>query len=400
MSLEYKLLAACLHSRTAFEQMEDNLEGKISLPISDIVLDACREYYARDGTAKEIDIDYLLEKIAILFDNPKKAAEYQDFVREIYALDVSIENIQDLVVSAKRKEIAHRLAAALANDEKTVDELIEQYSSLNEKVGGVDASEVYHNVSIEQSVATVLNKDNLIKLPTRALNEAVDGGAVAGHHIVVFARPETGKTALCIAFTRAFAYQQLDGIYFGNEDPQELTILRAQCAFTGFTKDQLRTNPGAAQKVLDGAGFTYVRFIPLNPGTPQEIIKYVKMYKPKWIIVDQLRNLYVRADTRVNQLEAAATAVRNIASKFGLVAVSVTQAGDSADNKLVLGMGDIDFSNTGIPAQADLMVGMGVTQEYEENGLRMIALPKNKLGGKHVHFPVRLNPFLSRIEDV
>ncbi len=60
----------------------------------------------------------------------------------------------------------------------------------------------------------------------------------------------------------------------------------------------------------------------------------------------------------------------------------------------------IDFSNTGIPAQADLMIGIGVTKEYEENGLRMLSLPKNKLSGRHVHFPLRLSNQISRLEDI
>lgn len=400
MSIERKLLAACIKSREAFEKIEDGIDKKLSLPIAELILDSCREYYARDGTAKYVDVDYILEHITTVFDNQKKAKEYQEFVLEINALDVSVVNIVSIIQAAKRKEAGHRLAAALANDSKDVSSLIEEYSALNEQGESEDASEIYHNLSIEESVSTILNKDNLIKLPTRALNEAIDGGAMAGNHIVIYARPETGKTALCISCLRAFAYQELDGIYFGNEDPIRSVILRAQCGFSGLTKEQIRDRPHEAQKLLDATGFRHVRFIPLNPGTPQEIIKYIKLYKPKWIIIDQIRNLYVRSDTRVNQLEASATAVRNIANRYNLLAISITQAGDSADQKLVLSMGDIDFSNTGIPAQSDVMIGMGVNADFEEKGQRMISLPKNKLGGVHTHFPVRINQFISRIEDI
>lgn len=400
MSLEKKILSACLHSRTAFEKMEDHLEGRISLPISDIVIDSCREYYARDGTAKAVDMDWLLEKLAILFDNPKKAGEYQDFVKELFAFQGSDDNITDLILAAKRKEIGHKLAAALANDADNVDELIQQFQDIGTQEELENEEEVLQNVSVAESISTVLNKASLIKLPTKALNEAVDGGALPGHHIVVVARPEAGKTATCISFVRAFAYQELPGIYFGNEDPIRQIILRSQCAFTGMTKDQIRDNPEEAQKRLDASGFHLVRFIQLNPGTPAEIDKYVKMYGAKWIVLDQLRNLFVRSDTRVNQLEAAGTSQRNLAIRRHLVAVSVTQAGDSAEGKLVCGMGDVDFSNTGIPATADLMVMIGVNQEYEANGLRMISLPKNKLSGSHVHFPLRINPQISRLEDI
>jgi hypothetical protein len=82
------------------------------------------------------------------------------------------------------------------------------------------------------------------------------------------------------------------------------------------------------------------------------------------------------------------------------VVVSVTQAGDSANNKEILDMGDVDFSNTGIPAQADVMIGMGVTPALDQQGVRMLSLPKNKIGGDHSNFLVRINPFLSRVTSI
>ena len=63
-------------------------------------------------------------------------------------------------------------------------------------------------------------------------------------------------------------------------------------------------------------------------------------------------------------------------------------------------MGDVDFSNTGIPAQADVMVGIGMDASLEAEGLRTISLPKNKVSGIHDNFPVRITPQLSRITSV
>jgi hypothetical protein len=102
----------------------------------------------------------------------------------------------------------------------------------------------------------------------------------------------------------------------------------------------------------------------------------------------------------VNQLEAAATAIRNIGKQANVLAVSVTQAGDSASDKLILDQGDVDFSNTGIPAQADLMVGIGVDAQHEAEGIRVFNLPKNKIGGVHEHFPVRIYTQLSRVVSI
>lgn len=401
MSLEKKILAACMHSRAAFDRIEGELEGRISLPVSDFIVEMCKEYYARDGTADSVDIDYVMEHISNLFDNPKKVVEFQGIVREINDINVSAENIVDLILAARQKEAGHKLAAALANGDKDVDELWDEYKSVSTRqTKAVEEEEVFQNVSIEQSINTVLNPANLIHLPTQFLMEATDGGALPGHQILVYARPETGKSALAIAFAKCFAYQGLPGIYFGNEDPIQSIILRAQCAISGMTKEQLRQHPKDAQALLEANGWGNIRFIPLHPGSPEQVRKYVKMYGAKWFVSDQMRNYITKADTRVNQLETAATALRNIAGQEGAVSVALTQAGDSAERKLVLDMGDVDFSNTGIPSQMDLMVGMGVNEDFESKGYRMLSLPKNKLGGKHVHGAIRLNPFTSQIEDL
>ena len=401
MSLEKKIIAACVKSRAAFDRIEEHIGTRITLPFSEAIIEYCRDYYARDGNARSVDVEWIKGKIDISFDNPKKADEYKSFLSEVLAEDVSVDNIAELIIETKRKDIRNKLAVAFANDSENIAELIDEYNSIGLKsIDDSDEDEVYNNTSVAEIVSDVLDPSKLIKLPTKALNEAIDGGAMRQHHIIIFARPETGKTALCIAVLRALAYQGLKVIYFGNEDPIRQIILRCQCAFTGMTKEQIRANPEEAQKRLDESNFHLIRFIPLTPGSPAQIRKYLKMYEPDAAMLDQLRNINVKADTRVNQLEAAATFQRNVAREFNLLNFSITQAGDSAGGKLVLDMGDVDFSNTGIPAQADLMIGIGVDNAFDQQGLRMISLPKNKLSGKHVHFPLRLNNQLSRYEDI
>jgi hypothetical protein len=167
-----------------------------------------------------------------------------------------------------------------------------------------------------------------------------------------------------------------------------------------MAREERLKNPKLAYETLVKNGYKNITFIPIHPGSLSEITRHVSRIKPSWIIVDQIRNLNVGAETRVNQLEQAAQGIRNIAKKYDLVGISVTQAGDSADQKLVLTMGDIDFSNTGIPATADLMIGVGVNDEFERQGMVMLSLPKNKLTGKHEHDQFRINKDLSRIESL
>jgi archaellum biogenesis ATPase FlaH len=400
-SLEKKVVAACYKDRAAFHRIAAASDiDEHYTPYTSYLLQCAERYYERDESAKKIDPDIVLEWIKT--DIPTKNQDiYEQHLKTCYSVDVSAVNIADLVVATKAKHIGNQLAAALIDNKnpEKITTLLGEYNSLTD-VAEEEEDEEYNSVSVADVVKDATDTSMQIKLLPNELNRITKGKTKRGHHIVVFARPETGKTALTLTLTRGFAAQGLTGIIFGNEEPVRDTILRAICCFTGMTEEEILADPAKAQALLDKRGWKNVRFIPLNPGTPREISRYVERYKPDFIIVDQIRNLYVGAETRVNQLEMAATAMRNIGKKYDCLVVSVTQAGDSADNKLFLEMGDIDFSNTGIPATADLMLGMGVNKSYDEQGLRGMSTPKNKIGGVHGSFTVKINQPISRLEDL
>jgi hypothetical protein len=189
-------------------------------------------------------------------------------------------------------------------------------------------------------------------------------------------------------------------LYIINEDRTQDIIIRHISNLSGMTKHQIQENPRRAQDIANEAGFQNTVVVSASPGTPQQIEEIVDEYGPDCVITDQLRNLAMKAENRTNQLESATTAIRNIGKKYNALMASVTQAGDSARNKLELDDGDIDNSNTGIPAQADVLIGMGMDPTFEAEGLRMLTLCKNKVSGLHGSFPVRINPTLSRITSI
>jgi hypothetical protein len=127
---------------------------------------------------------------------------------------------------------------------------------------------------------------------------------------------------------------------------------------------------------------------------------HIDQYEPEWIVADQLRNFKVKAENRTNQLEMAATAFRTIGKKKNVLVWSVTQGADSCRNKLQMDTGDVDSSNVGIPAQADVLLGIGADEAMLVENTRMLSLPKNKISGNHDFWPIRVNPQLSRAISV
>jgi hypothetical protein len=167
-----------------------------------------------------------------------------------------------------------------------------------------------------------------------------------------------------------------------------------------MTRNEVLENPAEAEAKANASGYGLVVFAGLSPGTPTEIEELVVEHTPDVLIVDQLRNLNVKEDNFVRALEKAASAVRNIGKRHHCVVISVTQAGDSASGKSVLDMGDVDNSNTGIPAQADVLLGIGMSSEDEARGFRVLSLCKNKPGGNHDFFPVAVEPAKSMVRSM
>jgi len=92
--------------------------------------------------------------------------------------------------------------------------------------------------------------------------------------------------------------------------------------------------------------------------------------------------------------------MRALIKRYNLVGVSIHQAGDSATNKLVLERGDVYMSNTSLPGDADVLIGIGANPAFKEEGRRMISLAKNKVSGVHDYWPVVFDEHLSKVVSI
>jgi KaiC/GvpD/RAD55 family RecA-like ATPase len=218
--------------------------------------------------------------------------------------------------------------------------------------------------------------------------------------VTVFARPEAGKTAFALTLATGFAKRGHKVLYVINEDPAPDIMIRAIQMAAGRSREALTADPTGSERaaLAAGVGNLYVR--ELAPGTLAEIDRLVRKYGPAVLVVDQLRNVHgAKTDNFTQKLDQVAQGVRALGKKYGLVTIGVTQAGDSARGKAVLDDGDIDSSNTGIPGAADVLIGIGMTEQLQQSGLRMLSLCKNKANFVHGHFQVRVDPMTGRMQS-
>jgi len=395
---EKHVLSSAIKDRAAYSAIEGFVDRSDFSEQGWIVWNSVADYYETDPQCTSVDAGILGDSVARTVTADKHKDMFRNLISGLADTEVSPANVVQDLLATKREAVGQRLAAALLNNDEA-DDLLTQYADLllRTELSDEDALEARQGYSVEELVQEGFDRGNLIHVYPTSLNDRLDGGVKPGHHIILFARPEMGKTMMTIEMMAGFARQGLTVLYIGNEDPLDDINMRVVNRLSGMTKADVIAQPKLADTKAREAGYDCIILKSLAPGTPREIQALIEKYQPDVLVLDQLRNLNMGQDNYVLKLEEAATTARTWAKRYSCVVVSVTQAGDSASGKAVLDLGDVDYSNTGIPAQADLMVGMGASEAQAKQGEVMISLPKNKISGCHEWFACSVEPHLSKI---
>lgn len=394
-TLAYQIVAAAMHDRQCWDALAASGELDAMPEVLKLITGAMAGYYSRDPDANHADPAVIAELAGAGMTNPKHRETLKDMVDAVTNAAPSSPNIAALLKASAKDRIGHELSVALVSGREPdeIQALMAQYGDLSVEDGPeseLDWAEVVRRRSTGQ---------DRIKIPIASLNTWLGGGLLPGHNVTIFARPETGKTALSITLAVGFARNGTKVLYCGNEDPARDLMVRAiQCA-TKASAEQIKHDPEGVVNAALGKGIARLKFRELSPGSLAELEKLVRIERPGVLIVDQLRNVKAKSENMTQRLDAVAQGVRALGKRYKIATISITQAGDSARNKAVLDDGDIDSSNTGIPGAADVLIGMGVTEELDRAGLRMLSVCKNKITGQRGHFQVRIDPAISRISS-
>jgi hypothetical protein len=325
--------------------------------------------------------------------NKKHEESLMGFIRDLPE-PASVDNTVRVALELKRYNAEMELGAAFhSGDRKAVKRLLPIVSALQEatdlaSLAGGRRTEWQDAVEVDKLFDKV-GAENRIPIAPKVLNARVGGGALPGHHIIVFGRPEAGKSTVVINMSYGFAKQKKRGLYVGNEDQIDILKSRYVSRVTQIPWQECEANKERCMKLFrQRGGEDYLLMTQLKHGTVNAIAKRIEQDGPfDFVVLDQIRNVSSggEADGKMtSRLEAVGRDVRALLLDYGLIGISVTQANDRTERAnqeppMWLGMGDMDSSRTGLPGTGDLIVGVGVTSELKARNQRALSLPKNKL---------------------
>ena len=230
-------------------------------------------------------------------------------------------------------------------------------------------------------------------------------GIGEGNLIIIFARPESGKTAFwvnLVAGRNGFATQGAKVCALINEEPAIRTQMRLINAYTGMTFAEIKDNPQKAGDLWSQIK-NQIRILDTVDWTLEKIDSYVAKEKPDILIIDQLDKVHIggtfaRGDEK---LRAIYTGAREIAKRRDCSLIGISQASADASGKWDMTFDMMENSKTGKAAEADVIIGVGYkpNSEYSNDNDRSLSVSKNKITGWHGKIMVKIVPELSRYRD-
>ena len=400
--MEGKLLSAAIASRAAYSSIKTLGMDKDLTELGKQLWKRLDTYYGNDPDASCCDVQLLLEQLVRA--HPAHQDKFEALVNNLPS--VSPPNIVAYCKDYKLQCLSLSVHSALdkADDAKAATLMKEWLdifeNGLNEGASKVQGIKVYQGVTSEQ-LKEELNRGAGLKLYPPALSKIVYD-ILPGDHILVYAAPETGKSLTAITMACGFAYQKKKVLYIGNEDPAMRMIGRIKSCLSGMTKEQRDTKPAECDARAKARGFDNIVFVELSPGSLRDVELLITEHKPDVCVVDQVLNLSIggKDPGKTELLEHICQRLRMLYKSTGVIGVSISQASETAINKLQLSIKDVYYSNIGVQGQVDVMIGVGMNGDFEASGRRYLNVTKNKASGKHLGCTVRCNFGISKLEDL
>lgn len=381
--LDAQLVAAAIASREAWEKVNPYLAPEDFTPQGAFWWKLVGEWYERDRTSSTVDMAALVQLGNSRVPPGKARDTILGLARDLPAA-VSPANAANVALELKRQNVGMELAAAIAaSDDKKLHRLVPLYAELRAatELRGKRRQVRYEVAAPVDTLFYEVGHEKRIPLYPSALNSRTNGGALPGHHIVIYGRPEVGKSTIVLNLACGLAIAGKQRVlYVGNEDQINVLKARAVGRVCGMTTQEMEARRDEAIRLYkERGGEERLRFVQMFDGSMDDLREPIEEFEPTVLVVDQIRNVIGDGDGLTQRLEENGQSGRRLLLEYKLIGVSVAQAGASAEGKAWLGMNDLADSKTGLQGTADLLIGIGANAEMQARSQRGLSLPKNKL---------------------
>jgi len=199
---------------------------------------------------------------------------------------------------------------------------------------------------------------------------------------VIFARPEVGKTSFAAWLCGWYVKNNLKVAYWGNEEPVRKTRMRVAKSILELSRQEILLDKDRFIEKYKSEVLPYATFMDCVGTSIQEVEDYCFRNEVDVVFIDQLDKVRIdgefsRGDERLKELYARS---RELAKRNKVAVWAVSQASYEAHGREIIDYSMLDGSKTGKAGEADIIIGIGVS-EHED--FRTLKFSKNKINGYH-----------------
>jgi replicative DNA helicase len=391
-----------LLTHSVYEESKERLRASLfAEDVRDVyrILVDAHEKYGKDLTTGDLMALWSAQ-------NPVATAAQKNDFRELVediedAQALTGELVPDTITALWRRDTGKKIASMGLEISEGSDAVMAQLRELVESVGdGFVADDFGEDTSQElEDLLDMFGDDHRFKFNIPTLSNRVYGIGPQEFGIV-FATPETGKTAFIVSLCcgpDGFTDQGKKVVILGNEEATKRTVVRAYQCVTGFTGEQIKDDPEKAIAIYKGKTRDKLVFKDIQDWTLEKVNAYLAKKKPDVVIIDQLDKVSVdgkfeKGHERLRELYRQA---REMAKRHNCALIGVSQASNDASGRTRLDYSMMEGSKIGKAAEADLIIGIGKDQD-DESITRYLTVSKNKLSGWHGTILAQIQPEISR----
>jgi KaiC/GvpD/RAD55 family RecA-like ATPase len=320
--------------------------------------------------------------------------------------EMSDEVTADIIDGLWKREIGRKIGslgiAISEGRQEAFDRLKKLLEDVSDGFKPDDFGELITDDILE--LLSITSDENRWKFNINALAFRVYGPG-PGDFVIVFARPETGKTAFAVSLAASpggWVEQGAKVMYLGNEEDARRTKLRAVMAYTGMTKDEIMANPKKATSLYEKVAPNLI-MMGIQDWDTVKLEAFVEEHTPDIVIVDQLDKVGIATNSEGHQrLRELYIWARGLPARYNCALIGFSQASVDAEGKTILTPDMMEGSKTGKFAEGDLIIGIGKfpdPQDGTPNPLRFLTVGKNKINGWHGTEICKLEASVSRYVD-
>ena len=356
---------------------------------SDLKLAYFNTYYPNTSFASQKNIHELIDSI-------ERQEEPSD--------DVVATALKSMYRIKKADELARICLDISNNPSSTSLKQVEKFmANVDEEQTQQESEAVTKDVD---KIVEALQEQGEFKFNLNSLQRATNGIG-RGNFMIVFARPDVGKTAFwvsLVASPNGFAWQEKKVSIFANEEPAIRTQMRLLNASTGLQRGNILNGSRDLAKQKWSTISPYIDNFDCVGKTMDDLDEYCSTNDVDILIIDQLDKINVtgKYNATHEKLREVYTQSRELAKRHNILVIGMSQASAEAQGRSRVTFSTMENSKTGKAAEADIILGIGKEDEVEnylEDCVRFVTLSKNKLTGDHAEFEVILRPTISRYAE-